>query len=432
MKFDLIDVFGNQLMLMILVVTAGLLIGRIKIGKFAVGTSGALFVGLFVGSWVHRMAENTIAAGEGAKGYDAAQKLISQGIVSSDFFNMFLIIFVTAVGLLAAKDIAAVLKKYGLKFIVLGLLVTFVGAAATYAFTITSDDNNPYEVAGVYTGALTSSPGLGAAVETAKRHALDISISEGLSEAESSAFVSDAEASVGVGHAIGYPFGVLVVILAINLIPKIFRMNMDEEKTRFQEEMKAMRTSTKTKDIPEGKFDVLTFIFVAFIGYLVGSININLGPLGFFSLGNTGGALIIALALGYIGKWKIFNFRMDSSVLWSVQNLALVFFLAIVGLKYGYKVLDTIKGPGLYLAFVSVVVAFVSMMVAFLIGRYILKLNWVMLSGAICGGMTSTPGLGSAIDALGSDDPAAGYGATYPFALFGMVIFTTILHSLPF
>ena len=54
-----------------------------------------------------------------------------------------------------------------------------------------------------------------------------------------------------------------------------------------------------------------------------------------------------------------------------------------------------------------------------------------MLAGAICSGMTSTPGLGATVEAVGSDDPAAGYGATYPFALLGMVIFTIILHNLP-
>ncbi|MCK5762889.1 MAG: hypothetical protein KAH05_02100, partial [Clostridiales bacterium] len=56
---------------------------------------------------------------------------------------------------------------------------------------------------------------------------------------------------------------------------------------------------------------------------------------------------------------------------------------------------------------------------------------WIMLAGAICSGMTSTPGLGATVEAVGSDDPAAGYGATYPFALLGMVIFTIILHNLP-
>lgn len=135
----------------------------------------------------------------------------------------------------------------------------------------------------------------------------------------------------------------------------------------------------------------------------------------------------MALVLGYLGRLGPFHFRMDSRVLQVVQNLGLAFFLAIVGLKYGYKAMET----GLYLAVVSVVVAAAAMITAFLVGRYILKLNWVMLSGAICGGMTSTPGLGSAIDALKSDDPAAGYGATYPFALLGMVIFTIVLHTLP-
>ena len=45
-------------------------------------------------------------------------------------------------------------------------------------------------------------------------------------------------------------------------------------------------------------------------------------------------------------------------------------------------------------------------------------------------GMTSTPGLGAAIDATGSDEVAAGYGATYPFALLFMVIWTVILHKI--
>jgi len=43
--------------------------------------------------------------------------------------------------------------------------------------------------------------------------------------------------------------------------------------------------------------------------------------------------------------------------------------------------------------------------------------------------MTSTPGLGAAIDAIGSDEPASGYCAVYPFALLFMVIFSIILNQ---
>lgn len=69
-------------------------------------------------------------------------------------------------------------------------------------------------------------------------------------------------------------------------------------------------------------------------------------------------------------------------------------------------------------------------MSGFFVGKYAFRINWVMLSGAICGGMTSTPGLGAAIDAVGSDEPAAGYGAVYPFALLGMVLFSIILNRI--
>lgn len=122
---------------------------------------------------------------------------------------------------------------------------------------------------------------------------------------------------------------------------------------------------------------------------------------------------------------------MNSKILGVVRQLSLAFFLAIVGLRYGFKVFDALFGSGAYLALVSLVVGVVAMLIGFFIGRYVFKINWVMLAGAICGGMTSTPGLGAAVDALESDDPAAGYGATYPFALLGMVIFTIILHKMP-
>jgi putative transport protein len=122
---------------------------------------------------------------------------------------------------------------------------------------------------------------------------------------------------------------------------------------------------------------------------------------------------------------------MDPKILSIIREIGLVFFLCIVGLKYGFRALDSIMGSGLLLAVSAVVIGNIAMLVGFLVGRYIFKLNWVMLAGAICGGMTSTPGLGAAIDTLDSDDPAAGYGATYPFALLGMIIFTILLNKLP-
>lgn len=455
MKFDLVAWLLNPYILMFIAVFTGLLFGKIKFGKFSFGSSGALFTGLIIGWWATGYAQKIA---EDDAGFKAAEAFMKAGVVQKEFFNIFLILFVCAVGLLAAKDMGTVLKKYGLKFVILGILITAVGAGTTYACTFFSASNNPFEVSGVYTGALTSSPGLAAAIETATNFSKDKAAEYPTLSSEDKAkvlkvidktgkltpentpeltselkdkYTKEAQAGIGVGHAIGYPFGVLIVIIAMNFFPKIFRINVDEEMAAYRKEMSDARKLNVGKEIKEVSFDLLAFSLACLFGYTIGVININLGPLGYFSLESTGGVLIGSLILGYVGKIGFINFRMDSKILGVVREVALVFFLGIVGLRYGFKVFDSLMGSGLYLAFVSLIVGTVAMMVGFVVGKYVFKINWIMLSGAICGGMTSTPGLGAAIEAAGSDEPAAGYGATYPFALLGMVIFTIILHKLP-
>lgn len=457
MSFAYQEWLMSPFILMFVVLVTGILFGRIKFGKFDFGISGALFTGLVIGWGIMEYAKTFT---EDSKYYKTAQSVISAGVIDKGFFDLFLIFFVAAVGLLAAKDIGAVLKKYGLKFVILGFLITAIGAGTTYVMTIYGPSINPYEVSGVYTGALTSSPGLAAALESGRGHAkvvaseydtmsserktkfLQILDKSGaltpentptLTEAQTAQFLKSAEAGIGVGHAIGYPFGVLIVIFAMNFFPRIFRINVAREKEIFHEEMTAARKGVGGKEIPDGNFDLFAFIFACIVGYTIGSIVLDLSfiGLGNFSLGSTGGVLIGALILGHFGKIGFMNFRMDAKVLGAIRNLALGFFLAIVGLKYGFKVFDALMGSGVYLAVVATVVGIVALMAGFLIGRYVFKINWIMLSGALCGGMTSTPGLGAAVSAIGSDDPAAGYGATYPFAILGMVVFTIVLHNLP-
>ena len=452
MNFDLIKWAMNPFMLMFIAVLSGMLLGK----ALKIGTSGALFTGLGIGWGVMRVANNIITSGEG--NVKAAKSLLKVSVVDKGFFSLFLILFVAAVGLLAADKIAVIIKKYGAKFILLGFLITFLGAGTTYLMTVMGKADNPYEVSGVYTGALTSSPGLAAAIETARDHAIEwagdyanltehdqnriLSILNpgtvpnaaevaSLSPKQIDDFVVNAEAGVGVGHAIGYPFGVLIVIIAMRLMPKLFKLDVEKEYEVFRTEMQEAEKASGIKHIEPVTFDLIAFALACAGGYTFGMVKIYLGPLGYFSLGSTGGVLIVSLILGYIGKLGFLNFRMDKKVLGTIREVGLAFFLGIVGLRYGFAVIDSLSGSGVYLAMVSVGVGVVAMLIGFIFGKFVLKINWIMLSGAICGGMTSTPGLGVAIDAVGSDDPAAGYGATYPFALFGMVLFTIILHKLP-
>jgi len=456
MQFNLVAWIMNPFVLMMITVFLGVLFGKIKFGKFTFGVSGCLFVGLVIGWWVYRLAK---AFPKTESGYKEALQLIKSGVIDKSFFTLFLILFIAAVGLLAAKDIGIIIKKYGSKFIILGFLITFVGAMATYGMALILPGINSYEVTGVYTGALTSSPGLAAALESAREHSSQLaenydSLSERkkqellkaidslgrakakdagfLTEEQKKQFVKSAEAGIGIGHSVGYPFGVLIVILAVNFLPVIFKIDVKKEREIFSREINEIRMSTSLNRKQDTvRFDLSAFIVACFLGYTFGRLKFNLGPLGYVGFGSTGGVLLASLILGHIGKIGILNFRMDNKILGVIREISLAFFLAIIGLRYGFYAFTALSGTGIYLVITSLVVGLITIITGYLVGRYIFKLNWIMLIGALCGGMTSTPGLGAAIEAVGSDEPAAGYGAIYPFALLGMVIFSIILHNLP-
>lgn len=163
-KFDFLNTALNPFILMFVAIITGLLFGKIKFGKFSFGSSGALFSGLAIGWAAYRIAEKIYAGQDGAAaGMKAAAQIIEDNggkVINSYFFTTALIIFVASIGLLAAKDLGIVIKKYGPKFIVLAVLITFVGAGATYACTAFCKDTNAYAVTGVYTGAMPALRGL--------------------------------------------------------------------------------------------------------------------------------------------------------------------------------------------------------------------------------------------------------------------------------
>lgn len=449
----------NPIVLISFCVLLGLLLGSIKIGRFSFSTSGALFVGIVTG-WLIIKYIHTI--GPNSELYGTAQNILSRDIIDKGYFDLFLILFIASVGLLAAKDVGRVIKKYGLKFIVLGFLITFMGAFTTFGFSQLYRVENSYLYTGVYTGALTSSPGLGAALETVHLRSAEVldrfselgesekesiihimGLTENFeenspllfSEEQKNIFIRNSEAAIGTGYAVGYPFGVVIVIFAMNFFPLIFKIDIAKEKALLNEELNTKIEKNgenykgeHSKETKEVFFDLSAFSLVCLVGYFLGILKITLPALGDISLGSTGGVLIAALILGYMGNIGPFYFRMNSKVLGVLRTMTLAYFFAIIGLRYGYQVIDALSGPGLYLSVASLVIGSIAMITGFVVGWYLFKINWIMLSGAICGGMTSTPGLGAAIDAVGCDEPAAGYGAVYPFALLGMVIFSILLN----
>ncbi|NUU99559.1 membrane protein [Marinitoga sp. 1154] len=371
----------NTYILLFLTILSGIFIGKIRIKNFKLGSSGTLFSGLLIGWYTTSQFSNN------------PEIINSMNKDFKQFFLFSLILFISSVGLIASKDLKHIIKKYGFKFIIMAFVITLSG----FLTTLILSSNNKYTFIGLFSGALTSSPGLATALETAPNFEKDI--------------IS--------GYSFGYIPGVLAVIFSMYLLPYILKININDEKKKLLGEINIKKEDAKN-------FDFLSYSLVIIIGILFGNININLGVIS-FKLGMTGGILLSSLILGTIGKIWIFNFKMNKMILKNLQEFGLLMFLSSVGLRSGYKTLSNLNIETLYLMLFSFIIASIAIIVGVIVGKYILKINWIILSGAICGGMTSTPGLGAAIDANDSEEVAVGYGATYPFALICMVIFNKIL-----
>lgn len=410
-----ISVLTNQFFLIFLAIALGLLIGKIKIGNFSLGVSGGIFSGILIGYLAYSWASGVQ---EGEVGYSSATSVLNTGVVSNLFFTFFLMLFLVSIGMKVGSSIGSIFKRYGIKFVVIGVMIPVLSMVVTLAayhlFFKNSGIISEFETIGMYAGAMTSTPAYGTALDAA-----GLVVSGDALETASSA--------ISLGYTVSFPIGVLVIVLMISLLPKMFRFSVEEEKAAYEKELRETAAEKKIKD---GPLDFMTLALVAAVGIIVGNITIPLGSFGEFSLGAAGGILVAALILSYIGKIGPLNFRMDQKSLGILYQMGLTFFMAVVGLRYGYDVVNSLMGSGLQLAIASVFVEGIAVIIAYLVGHKLFKLNWVILSGAIAGGCASAPGLGAAISATGSEEPTAGYGAAQPFAILANVLLATLFFNI--
>lgn len=449
-----ISALTNQFFLMFLAICTGLLVGKIKIKSFSLGVSGGIFTGIVIGYFVTRWA-NGVA--EGGLGFSDAKRILSTGVVAQAFFTFFLLLFLVSIGLKVGNSIGSIFRRYGIKFVVIGVSIPVVSmAVACLLYTAVLSSNKaitPHETIGMFAGAMTTTPGYGTALDASgnidyaqiyqeageeekdamllkldRTGALTVQNTPQLSEAQAEAYKEAASSAISLGYTVAFPIGVLVIVVMLSVIPKICGIDIEREKELYEQELKA--AADTGRQIKEQPLNFMVIGLVTVIGILAGNITIPLGSFGSFSLGDAGGVLLAALVLSYIGTIGPVSFRMDSKALGILYQMGLVFFMAVVGLRYGYDVVNSLMGSGFALALSAVLVEGLAVLVSLLIGRKFFKLNWLILSGAIAGGCTSAPGLGAAISSTKSEEPTAGYGAAQPFAILANVVLSVLFFNL--
>ena len=203
---------------------------------------------------------------------------------------------------------------------------------------------------------------------------------------------------------------------------------MDEERSKLVIVDSGKDESKKSMKLFElDKFGLGSFALVIMAGLILGAVNIPLGGGNSFNLGTTGGPLIMGLLFGHFGRIGKLSLKVNEHMLSIFQELGLVLFLIGAGIDGGAGFVATLSEYGPLLFVWGAVMTIVPMFIGFFVAKYVLKLSLFNNLGSICGGMTSTPALGSLINMTGTPNVASAYAATYPIALILVVLCTQFL-----
>ncbi len=175
--------------------------------------------------------------------------------------------------------------------------------------------------------------------------------------------------------------------------------------------------------------DLLPVAIGIILGILVGVIHLSFP--GFdFSLGLTGGVLIVALVLSRIGKTGPLLWSMTGAANNLLRQLGLVLFLASVGTGAGAQIADIFRQYGYKLFGLGAIITLVPMFLSLYLGKYLYKMNLLTLFGAITGGMTSTPGLAAADSMTDSNAHSIAYATVYPVAMVLLILAIQLINLL--
>ncbi|UZT81447.1 antiporter [Caproicibacterium sp. BJN0003] len=378
----LTKLLSNSVFMAFLALALGYLFGRISFGGLKFGTSGVLIVALILGSF----------------GMKIPDVLGSIGLV----------MFLGCVGLSAGPSFVTNIKANFWGFIATTLAI-LLSAGVTIAMAV-KIFNLPIDLSlGVMAGALTCTASLTSTLE-----------------------IVGSDSAAGVGYALAYVFGIISIVLFVQIIPKLFKANVEEENAKIPDPPVSKRLAGLknakliTMDAP-GVFVVC--ITIAF-GVMLGAIAIPVGGGLTFSLGNGGGAIIAGIVISAIGKIGKINFQAPKTTLVPMRDFGISLFLLANGAAAGPKFVSTLSQYGITLFLVGVLMSVVAILAAFVVSRYLFKMPLFASLGATTGAMTSAPALNALMLVSGNDKVAAFYAACQPIATVGLVILPRIMVGL--
>lgn len=364
----------------------GLLLGRIKIAKISLGITWVLFVGIILSALGVTLNDNMLH-------------------IIREFG---LILFVTAVGLQVGPGFFKSFKKGGLAMNLMALVNVELGVAVTVIIAKLANESL-VDMTGVYTGAITNTPGLSAA-----------------QQAVTDLGIADAADRLAAGYAVTYPLAVVGMIMTCIILRPLCKIDVKKEPSDLGIEIEK-KSATPTSQ--RHKVNLIPLFIIIAVGIVIGSIPIPVGMDAPLKLGLAGGPLVAAIIGSWLGVkkgWLTTDFT-DSHGVWMLREVGIALFLAGVGLGAGGVFVTTVTEHYIWVLY-GVIITIVPPIVVATFGRLVLKINYYTLMGFIGGSHTDPPTLAFAnnIAPEGCKLPNMGYATVYPLTMF-LRIFTAQL-----
>ena len=380
---------GCTVLMLSVSIFAGLFLGKFKVKGISLGITWVLFVGIILS----------------ALGVSCNHDMLH---IIKEFG---LILFVTAVGLQVGPGFFRSFRKGGLAMNLMALVNVVLGVVITVVIAKLAGEELT-DMAGVYTGAITNTPGLSAAQQTVRDLGMDA-----------------AADRLANGYAVAYPLAVVGMILTCIVLRPLCRIDLKNEPAN-DDTMQPQAEKQATTAAMRHKVNLIPIFIIIAIGIILGSIPIPVGMSAPVKLGLAGGPLVAALIGGWLGVkkgWFTTEFT-DSHGIWMLREVGIALFLAGVGLGAGSSFIGTIQAGGYMWIIYGFIITIVPPLVVATFGRLVLKINYYTLMGFIGGSHTDPPTLAFAnnIAPDGCKLPNTGYATVYPLTMF-LRIFTAQL-----
>lgn len=231
----------------------GIALGKLNFKGLSLGIGGVLFAGIFVS---HFAFNYNLGFDLNKPEFESARHYIQE-------FG--LILFVYAIGISVGPSFFASLRSSGIKLISLAVGVVALGFIVTFVIFKTADVKVS-ELLGIYSGAVTNTPALGASNQIISEvvqsgsagNYVDVMVPDvseiqakagGDASALTAELVKKASSTINSGYAVAYPFGILGIFITYLLIKMFFRINVAEEGAKFDREKNRHRQSLETMNV---------------------------------------------------------------------------------------------------------------------------------------------------------------------------------------